>query len=344
MNSAELDMRINTPEVQRREKRGISGSTVKIIAVIAMLIDHTAAAVLLRQLLANGLGNIAGAGIAQQQQWVFDNAQLYSCYTIMRLVGRLGFPIFCFLLVEGYQRTRDVKKYAVRLGIFALISEIPFDLALCGNVFFPGYQNVYFTLLLGLLALWAYGFFAERERAESGKDLPGALRVFLTVTGVFAPAALVISMTNTYGIVRGRQEWTVCGILCVLTAVAMALYGRKRGLRRVQTVCADMTALAVFMLVAEILNTDYSGMGVLTITVMYLFRKHRVLAMLMGCVMLTVMSFSEITAFFALIPIALYNGKRGLKMKYFFYAFYPAHLFILYIVALLLGMGSIVLM
>ncbi|MGN0167609.1 MAG: TraX family protein, partial [Acetatifactor sp.] len=54
---------------------------------------------------------------------------------------------------------------------------------------------------------------------------------------------------------------------------------------------------------------------------------------------LTLMSFSEFTAFFALIPVALYNGRRGLKMKYFFYAFYPVHLLLIWLVALLMGMG-----
>ena len=98
------------------------------------------------------------------------------------------------------------------------------------------------------------------------------------------------------------------------------------------------------MFLAEYLRTDYGGMGVLTITAMYLFRKHRVAAMLAGCVVLTFLTVSEIPGFLAVIPIALYNGKRGLKMKYFFYAFYPAHLLILYVISVLLGLGSIVLL
>jgi hypothetical protein len=53
------------------------------------------------------------------------------------------------------------------------------------------------------------------------------------------------------------------------------------------------------------------------------------------------MALNEITAFFVLIPIALYNGRRGLKMKYFFYAFYPAHLLILWLIAAAMGMGWI---
>lgn len=239
---------------------GISGSTIKIIAVVAMLIDHAAAVVLIRYLY---------SGRANQES-------LYDLYGIMRDIGRLGFPIFCFLLVEGYQRTRDVKKYALRLGLFALLSDVPFDLAICGVPFHIGYQNVYFTLLLGLLALWAFRLF---ERCP------------------------------------------------------------RRGL----TVCGDVAALALCMAAADFLRTDYGGMGVLTIAVMYLFRRRRVLAMGAGCVVLIILALNELPAFFAMLPIALYNGKRGLRMKYFFYAFYPVHLLLLYFLAVLLGLGGVML-
>lgn len=343
MDGVQWNMQAGASAAQEK-KRGISGSTIKIIAVLAMLIDHTAAAVLVRQLFANGLREIAGAGIAAQQQWVFDNATLYLVYTVMRAIGRLGFPIFCFLLVEGFQRTRDVKKYALRLGLFALISEIPFDLAISGRLPLWGYQNVYFTLLLGLLALCAYGFFAGYEQAETGKDLPGILRMILTVTSVITPAAVAVCIDNLYGFGAENGMWIFFGVSCAFMIAGLLLYGRKRGFRSVQTACADMTALGLLMILAEILCTDYSGMGVLTITVMYLFRKRKVLSMLMGCIVLILMSFSEIPALFALIPIALYNGKRGLKMKYFFYAFYPAHLLLLYIIAVLLGLGSILIL
>lgn len=128
------------------EKRGISGSTIKIIAVIAMLIDHTAAVVMIREIMARGFQEAALGGQSLLLGWLMENGVLFYGYEIMRMIGRLGFPIFCFLLVEGFQRTRDVKKYALRLGLFALISELPFNLAVTGRLWYSGYQNVYFTV------------------------------------------------------------------------------------------------------------------------------------------------------------------------------------------------------
>ena len=105
---------------------GISGSTIKIIAIISMAIDHVAAAILGRYLvLANT--DSATSGIGQYVPLQMNYEMLSQLYQIMRLTGRLGFPIFCFLLIEGFEHTRDVKKYATRLAIFALISEVPFD-------------------------------------------------------------------------------------------------------------------------------------------------------------------------------------------------------------------------
>ena len=79
-------------------------------------------------------------------------------------IGRLAFPIFAFLLVEGYFHTRNLKKYALRLLIIALISEIPFDLAMGSRIFYPIHQNVLWSFLLSL------GLIHWNERArKSGK-------------------------------------------------------------------------------------------------------------------------------------------------------------------------------
>ncbi|MCD8363915.1 MAG: conjugal transfer protein TraX [Lachnospiraceae bacterium] len=138
-----------------KSRFGISGSELKWIAVITMVIDHFGACILENSVL-NVHGNSPLAGVFSEQ-W----DAIYSFDRILRCVGRVAFPLFCFLLVEGFFHTRDVKRYALRLGLFALISEIPFDLAVRGVPFAWSYQNVYFTLLIGLLTIW---FMEEKKK------------------------------------------------------------------------------------------------------------------------------------------------------------------------------------
>lgn len=128
-------------------KKGLSGSTLKWIAIVTMLIDHIGIVVLVRMLL---YYQYAQDLITSPRSY----QMVYCVMEIMRAVGRLAFPIFCFLLVEGFQKTHNEYKYALRMGIFALLTEIPFDLALAGKVVHLGYQNVMVTLLIGILTMW----------------------------------------------------------------------------------------------------------------------------------------------------------------------------------------------
>lgn len=121
---------------------GLSGTALKYIACITMLIDHIGASCI-------------EAGI------------LLAADRVLRYIGRLAFPIFCFLAVEGFLHTHDVKKYVRRLLLFGLLSEVPFDLAFFRTPFAPQHQNVYWTLALGVLAM------AGLKRFEKENGLPG---------------------------------------------------------------------------------------------------------------------------------------------------------------------------
>lgn len=216
-----------------------------------------------------------GASIIEKYLFTMPNyteTKLYSLDIILRLAGRIAFPIFCFLLVEGLLHTRSLKKYAINLFLFALISEIPFDLAFFGSAFYPSYQNVFFTLLIGLFVI--KGFTKILEIEKFNKVIKFIINLLIIISG---------------------------------------------------------------MTVAYLLKTDYSAMGVLTIALMYVFRKRKLLSATIGCLNLTIMSFIEITAFLSLIPIAFYNGERGIKLKYAFYIFYPAHLLLFFIISKIIG-------
>ncbi len=70
-------------------------------------------------------------------------------------IGRIAFPIFAYLLAEGFRHTSDIKRYLGRMALFALISEIPFNLMYYGRPIYPYHQNVYVTYCIALLGLWA---------------------------------------------------------------------------------------------------------------------------------------------------------------------------------------------
>ena len=95
-------------------------------------------------------------------------------------IGRLAYPIFAFMTVEGYFHTRNLKKYALRLLLLAVLSEIPFNLMYSGRTINPFHQNVLFTLLLGLLLYHG----AERfVRAVSGRLWKTAVVAVLQILG-----------------------------------------------------------------------------------------------------------------------------------------------------------------
>ena len=129
------------PEVSINKLKLLSGSGLKLIAVISMLADHFAVAFY-----------SAESFLAEPMFSVFTKG--ITLYFMLRSVGRLAFPLFCFLMAEGFYYTKNLKKYILTILGFALISEIPFNLMVNGKVFFFGKQNVFFTLFFGALILY----------------------------------------------------------------------------------------------------------------------------------------------------------------------------------------------
>ncbi len=266
----------NGEKVQGR-KKGLSGSTLKLIAIVAMFIDHFAAIILDRYLVSIGI-----LSLNQDTVLLPENRTMLIIYCIdlaMRLIGRLGFPLFCFLLVEGYYHTRNKAKYGMRLAMFALISEIPFDLGFKSQVLEFTYQNVFFTLFFGFVMIWGIDEFNMQMKEK----FEGKLRLFLCILGT-------VSITVAGGVI------------------------------------------------VELLKTDYASIGVITIVLMFLLHKKSFAgSMALGCLALTVRMPVEITSFITVPLVAKYNGTRGLKLKYFFYLFYPVHILLLALVCMAMG-------
>jgi hypothetical protein len=233
--------------------------------------------------------------------------------------------------------THNKWKYASRLEMFALISEIPFDLAFNGKVLDWGYQNVFFTLLIGLLVM--IGFTIVSEQLREKKWLPvfaaaGAIAIGCIISYYFAMVvqSVIRTVNANGGSISGNSTkiiYLVVAIFC--SFVVLVIYGvkYKKSKQTASVRFADLAILAAGMILAELLKTDYSGFGVLTIAVIYALRSNHFKAMLGGAITLTIMSISEAPAFLDLILINKYNGKRGLNLKYVFYLFYPVHLLIL---------------
>ena len=216
----------------------MSNSTLKIIALVTMMIDHI------------------GASLFPEQ-------------AIFRYIGRIAFPIYIFLLVEGYYKTRNVTKYILRLLIFAAISEIPFNLAFNSELLWFKHQNVFFTLAMGLTMIWCLDTIEKTDKSYKA-------------------------------------------ILQVLVAFA-------------------------FMFAGQVLNVDYVSCGIAVILIFYRFRSDDLKQELIKYVFAALIFYlyygpKEMTCIAAFPLIHFYNGKRGIKLKYAFYAFYPVHLICIWLV------------
>ncbi|MGN0447008.1 MAG: TraX family protein [Acutalibacteraceae bacterium] len=152
----------------KSEYKGISSFTLHILAMSLMLCDHL------------------WATIFPAQEWL-------TC------LGRIAFPIFAFMIAEGYYKTSDVKKYILRILLFALISEIPFNLITGSSVFYPYHQNVLWTFLIALLSICLIEKVREKEK--------------WWLTAIVS--ALVIGFDFLFGMVT-MVDYFGCGILTVL--------------------------------------------------------------------------------------------------------------------------------
>lgn len=299
-------------------KKGLTGSTLKLIAIGAMFIDHFGAIVLEHYLMLH---------LDQMQAGDGKLMSIYMIDMVLRLIGRLGFPIFCFLLIEGFGYTRSRGKYAARLGLFALISEVPFDLGFNNQILEFTYQNVFFTLFIGLLTIWGIDAFLkkadEKLTGTGGAVLRFVITAVITAVGMAAGELLrtdyaaigVGTIAVMYLAKKNERAW-----LGIMGAVSVACMAISYGFAWESWIFGGI--LLVVLLIVFLTAGKRPGNG-------------RTLAA--GCGVLTIAMPVEFTSFATVPIVASYNGQRGWKLKYVFYLFYPLHILFWYFVCVCLG-------
>jgi len=253
-------------------------------------------------------------------------------YRIGRAVGRIAFVIFAFLLVNGFEKTSDRKKYLARLILYAVVSQLPFTLAFTGGnyrsagaVFFSFDAMAALPLLLPLAV---YFFFVADGRADGS---------CLALLIAFALAGLRLCLD---GIVLLGGQMNVFYTLAVSMALMMALESLRSPDRSWPRVLLCFAALGVELYFLQ-QNADYGLLGVALIAGLYLLRGRRAAQLVYAAVWCAAEYHGSALylagAWLALVPLAFYNGKLGRKMRTAFYAFYPVHLALLGLVFLVLS-------
>ncbi|MBP5555374.1 MAG: hypothetical protein J6X94_10965 [Lachnospiraceae bacterium] len=331
------------PEPDRRKSGGITGSTLKIIAIVTMFIDHIGASVFEHYI---NILAVSGSDYCRDlitskvpglwSEWMGNIVVVQSIDLLLRAIGRIAFPIFCFLLVEGFLHTRNVKKYLVRLFIFAFISDVPFDLAFFAKIGL-NHQNVFFTLFLGVSALACIDYVRHKDKDSFNGFYTFLGKIGVVIAGVLGALAFSTCMFSFIGYLISQKvpvnEYVPSLAIGFIGGIAAYIpVTHKWDEERKIKLSASLFATLFFFTLAEVMHTDYGGWGVLAIVAIYAFRNARNNGFIWGVTALTVMNLFEGVAFLDLIPVRFYNGKRGRQMKYFFYAFYPVHLFLLFLV------------
>ena len=259
----------------------MSSFVIKLIAIITMFCDHS------------------GDAIIGQ-------------FSFLNVIGRIAFPLFCFQIVIGYKHTKNVNKYLLRLFLFGLISQIPFSLFTYSYLGRIDLLNVYFTLVLGLLAIYILDVFPKKL-----KFLAIILDIVLMIIAEFSQ--------------------TDYGWFGVLLIISIYLFYNDKSLSKVKNNSFNSNTTNNFNDTLQYLDKEskksensitYFNNNILFVIVFFAlvvikFSNYFVI----GYYNLALLQI--IGTFFPVIFMLLYNGKKGPSLKYLFYAFYPVHLLIL---------------
>lgn len=258
-----------------------TASDLKLLAMGSMAVDH--AGLVLSRLPAYQTADGAIALIAE------------GIYTAMRLCGRMAFPLFAFLLVEGFLYTKDRRAYAARLGILTAVSEIPYNLLCSGTLFYPQEQNTVLLFFIGLLTMMG----CEATGAWDGK---GGSR----------------GENGNFG--ENRRDGK------------RRIPGKNAGQIRLAAVFRTGAVILAGLLAAHFLRVDYGAGGLLFILVLWRFRGDPPRRAVIGCAVLLFLYLFDVwgaascaVSFF----LNRYTGEKGRSLGRLPYLFYPLHLAVL---------------
>lgn len=145
----------------------------------------------------------------------------------LTVIGRLTFPIYAFMIVEGYFHTKNLKKYVLRLLIFALFSEIPFNLVMGSRVFYPIHQNVLFTFLIAIALVHWNEKVKERKLwlrllVAMASILLGYLGGIVTFVDFYYAGVLTVLVFYFF---RQRKWWSYAAQLVLLAYINLEMIG-----------------------------------------------------------------------------------------------------------------------
>lgn len=279
-------------------KASLSNAVLKNIAYLTMFIDHFFAVVFME-------------GIRRYSMTGADTDMMQQIYSVGRAIGRTAFVLFAYLTVEAFIHTRSRIKYLLRLILFALVSEIPFDLAFSKQMINPTSQNVFFTLFISVIVLvgweWAGKCVRALHHTKESKDV-----CWHVCIGVFRAAQLGMVLLGCLSAYYLKTDYKYMGVLLIFTFYI--LRNRPFYMKVVPAACV------MYLGILSINLQRYTGVY----TTAYLLR----------------FSLRELYGLFAFIPIALYDGNKGRQLpKAVCYGFYPVHILVLYGAARLIRLG-----
>ena len=266
----------------------MSTTVLKVIAIITMLIDHL------------GASGIVPYG----SPW----------YTVCRVIGRLAFPLFCFCIAEGLKYSKNRKKYIVRLFIFALISEVPFDLLFHHTWFSWEGQNVIFTLLFAAIGITVY------EQPELlGKIMQKYEKnpeTYAYQNADWVVKYFILAICAVLGYVL-KSDYSWFGVCLIYVMYFTGRWSKPKRYTAIAATIIGYGLLSSLVPKSELNPAVFGGYGSIPLISLYFYK---------------IMIYYWLAASTSLILIMLYNNKKGKGLKYLFYVFYPAHMLVLYLI------------